>query len=78
MTRVVVSSCTDEMAQPLCREDSLRGLKSVMQGYVTTQCVKPVVACLSCCQVLPQPVEMAAAHTCMHVIRNTLIYCKTL
>ena len=77
MTRVVDSSCADEMAQALGREGSLRGLKSVTQADVTTQCVKPVVACLSCCQVLPQPVEMAAAHTCMHVIRNTLIYCKT-
>lgn len=37
------------------------------------QRVKPVVACLSHCLVLPPPVEMAAARTCTHVIRNTLI-----
>lgn len=78
MARVVVSPCTDEMGQPPCREGSLRGLKSAVQGDVTTQRVKPVGARFSRCQVLPQPVEMAAAHVCMHVIRNTLIYCNTL
>lgn len=45
-----------------------------MQGDMPTLCAKPVVTCLSCCQVLPQPVEVAAAHTHMHIIRNTLIY----
>lgn len=39
-------------------------VESVVRGDVTTQCIEPVVTCLSCCQVLPQPMEVAAAHTC--------------
>lgn len=76
--RVVDSSRMGKMGQPLRREGSLRGMQSLTQGDTTTRCVKPLVACLSRCRVSPQPVAAAAAHACMHVIGNTLIYCKPL